>query len=208
MAGFNPALAEGGFWEWVTGGPKDTDPAPAKTLRAPFADAPADEQAGGGDVLTRLPENQIPMDQPHRAKAQIQAWVITAVSEAMSFPAGDIDADLARTKDDFTPEAREQYLAFMRKTALLQPLTKGGLSLRSVAREEPFLLNEGAVNGHYRWLYEIPVLSTYLALDADGYLEAKEQNKELVIRVQVGRSGTTKDPEGLIIETWEGKLVD
>ena len=32
------APAQAGFWEWVTGGPKDTDPNPAQTLIAPFAD--------------------------------------------------------------------------------------------------------------------------------------------------------------------------
>ena len=202
------APAQAGFWEWVTGGPKDTDPNPAQTLIAPFADIRGQQDESTAEKFMRLPENQIPMDQPHRSKEQIKTWVVTHTSEAMSFLTGDIDESLALTKGDFSPAGREEYLAFMRRTALLQPLTGGDTTMRSVVREEPFLLNEGAVNGHYRWLYEVPLMVTYLPLAADGYLKTQAINKAVVVQVQVGRSLATEDTEGLMIESWSGKIVE
>ena len=203
-----PSAQAGGLGEWITGGPKDTDPNPAKTLLAPFADIREEEAQDTADILSRLPENQIPMDQPHRSKEQIKAWVVTNVSEAMSFLTGNIDDSLALTKGDFSAEGREQYLDFMRRTALLQPLTGGDMTMRSVVREEPFLLNEGEVSGHYRWLYDVPLMVTYLPLAADGYLKTQAQNKMVVVKVQVGRSLATEDPEGMMIESWSGKIAE
>ena len=75
------------------------------------------------------------------------------------------------------------------------------MTLNSYVKERPLLLNEGSVSERYRWLYELEIMMTYLPQATYNYEEAKPINRDVKLRVQVGRIEGTPDEEGLVIES-------
>lgn len=179
---------------------------PAQTLQAPFASGgPVKKDAMGPQAVRPLPENSIPMAQPHRSTAQITEWVIMVVSEAMTFDKDDVGTSLASTGKYFNETGRAQYDQFLKDSKLANVLDSNKYYVRSYVRDAPILLNEGTVGGYYRWLYEVPVMVSYMARTDKDYKKASPVNQQVLVTVQVGRSPRAVDPAGIVVETWGGK---
>lgn len=213
LCGFGaPMPAQAGILEFFFPMLKKQEPDPSKTLEAPFAEkkeGPQQPIAPGAPAAAAkpLPENSVAMDKPHRSTQQIGAWIGPVVSEAMSFVGADAKADLAATEKYFDKGGREQYLKFLSEQKISQVLNLNKYTVRSYVRDVPLLLNEGAAEGKYHWLYEIPVMVSYLDRSVTDYKKADAVNQLFVLKVQVGRSAETVDPTGVVIEHWNGKSV-
>lgn len=193
--------------------PPDTGPGPEDTLQAPFSDSSGTgtaieglEWQGGapnvpGEVLSDL-------DQPHRASNEISEWAVTQVSNVLSFNGNmDFNAEISRHKILFDAAGFQQYRDFMDKNNLTKVLESQKFDISSFVEQSPILLNEGAVEGRYRWLYEIPVMISYIDRSKKEYDEAEPVTQALVLRMQVGRSGQEgAGQDGLQIESWSGQL--
>lgn len=193
---------------------KDTSqPDPAQTLQAPFAEAKPAPVTGPGQVAEQpkpsLPENFVPLDVPHRNSDQVADWLVMTVSEALTFTDVPYQTALDKTAAYFNPAARQQFLTFLQEANIQPTLIAGQYSVRSFVPEAPLLLNEGAIEKRYRWLYEVPVMVSYMAKGVNGYKKNSVQpvNQMLTLKVQVGRTSDHADiGKDIIIETWVGTV--
>ncbi len=179
---------------------RNADDDPAKTLQAPFADVEDDAEKGAKNN-----NDAVPLNLPHRAMTDITKWVVTVTSEVMTF-SGDYKTELEVGTAYFDEGGRQQYDAFIEEKKILNVMASGKYDVRSYVRDTPILLNEGAVQGRYRWLYEVPLMISYLQRGVKDYKEVEAVNQNMVLRVQIGRSETAENDLGLQIERWTGKV--
>lgn len=181
---------------------RTADDDPTRTLQAPFA---TPEETTDEAPKLAQPEDTIPLDQPHRASADITEWVINTASDLMMFEDSDYKQKLEDTKRYFDEGGRGQYEAFLNDTKIIKVLESGKYEVRSYVSDAPLLLNEGAVSGRYRWLYEVPVMVSYLPRGSSTYKNLEPVNQSIVIRLQLGRSADAETDLRLQVERWSGK---
>lgn len=181
---------------------KKEGPQPEDTLIAPFADPALQKEAQARDPQApALPVNAIPLNLPHRTTKEISRWLMIATAESFSFDVGTFEERQKKISGYFTPEAYQRYLAFLDTGFYREKLQNKTVSLHNFVREEPFLLNNGVVDGSYRWLMEVPVMLSYLPAGAVGYKDQDPTNEELVFRIEVMRSPGAGLDE-ILISNW------
>lgn len=201
---FYPVASYAGLLEFFFPSLKEEEYDPTKEMIAPFAVGQGAEEK---QKLDGLPEDSIPLDKPHRMSKDIGAWVMTAAGSAMNFEAGSA-AEQLKTRDNlFDTVGKNQYLAFLKETRMLNVAQDGRFNVVSYVNQPPLLLNEGNVNGRYRWLFQVPVVVTYLDKSMKTYKGAEAKLiQEANLNVQVGRIRSDDKPDGLQIEQWAGDM--
>ena len=198
---FPVAHAQAGIVEFLFPSLKDEQPNPSETLKAPFADT--EEEVKNATV----PPKEVPLNQPHRTSGEIGEWVTSIASDALTFE-GKQDNELEGKKVNFDTGGWSEYEAFLEAQKIKSVIDSGQYQLRSYVQDIPVLLNEGAVNERYRWLYEVPVHVSYLQRNLDSYKNARVEpiNRIMTVRVQVGRIADADNDMGLQVERWSGKV--
>jgi hypothetical protein len=209
-AGIPPAQA--GWVEFFFPTLKKREYDPARTMQAPFAvdektlKEMADPNAPiGPPPKFALPENNTPMDQPHRDNKEIAGWLTMVSSEIMTFDKGNYQKRMEDTEKYFTASGREQYVKFLTDNNIIKVLESGKYDVRSFVQEPPLLLNEGAVNGTFRWLYEVPIMLTYVERGTKSYKNVEPVNQQVILIVQIGRTTTDMQGVGVLIERIESR---
>jgi hypothetical protein len=186
---------------------KKEGPQPEDTLIAPFADPALQQEAQTKDPgKPVLPVNAVPLNLPHRTAREVARWIMIATAESLSFDTGTFDARQKKVATYFTPEAYQKYLTFLDTGFYREKLRSGSISLHNFVREEPFMINNGVVDGSYRWLFEVPVMLSYLPAGTSGYKDQDPTNEELVFRIEVMRSPGS-GPEEILISNWSASAA-
>jgi hypothetical protein len=180
----------------------------SETLQAPFADLPpleeGQEAAGKDDYL---PENAVPVEKPHRQVAHISEYVSEIVSQSLLYEGADYRKDLLEVLSHFDAAGKQEYQTFLAENNILKVLQSGKYAVRSFVMDVPLLLNAGPVDGRYRWLFEVPVMVSYMEKgDADYRDGGKSTNQKIVIRLQVGRHLDAQNQTGILVEKWSGTV--
>lgn len=202
------AYAAKTFWEVMTGifsEEKEPEPDPAVTLQAPFAYNP--ERIV--DKNKTLPVNTgVPLDKPHRTSKEIAEWLMVTASDVLTFEAGQHTQEMADEDFYFTPSGKQQYVEFLNKNTMMRVLESGRYDMLSFVSETPLLQNEGVRDGHYRWLFEVPIMVSYV--DSSGFnykdKDAVSQRWKLNIQVRRVQQSDESENEGVAIELWSGKM--
>ncbi len=206
------ARAEKTFWEKIfpfLAEPEEEGPSPEETLRAPFANDKPPKQDHEKSAIERLyrphegpRSNTLSLAGPHRHAEEIGVWLMGVVTDALEFNAINFPENQRRVEVHFTDSGYQDYMDFITQGNFLEILARRNLHLHAVAEEKPFLLNKGALNGRFRWLFEIPVMLNYLPAGQSEYRGEAGGNQQLMLRVQVGREPGAPDEIGVLIESW------
>ena len=184
-------------------GKKQDDPDPTATLVAPFADSTATPVQPGQRNIMRLSTNTAPLDQPHRSAADLGEWLSQAMSETLSFNSDSYQDNLKLLTKGMNPEALAQYNAWATSSGILAVLQKNQMQLNGSVEEKPFLVNEGPVEGRYRWLFEIPVLISFIPRGATALeKQPSSDDRKLLMTIQIGRVAESQLPDHVMIESW------
>ncbi|MCB1563721.1 MAG: DotI/IcmL family type IV secretion protein [Alphaproteobacteria bacterium] len=200
-AAFVPSPAQAGIFEFFFGKAKDDGPDPLQTGVAPFAYDPSKP----AEALKSLPESTVPLNLPHRSPAHLVEWVTTASSEVLTFEKSDYRAEIKDRKDRFDSNGLREYVAFLQERNIIKILEDGTFQVRSFVEEPPLLLNEGVVDGRYHWLYELPMMVSYMDRNMKTYKKADAVNQHIILKVQIGRSADGSGIDGLKIEHFSGR---
>jgi intracellular multiplication protein IcmL len=146
----------------------------------------------------------IPVDltEPHRGVTQVAEWVALSVGEMLNFSAAGYGTHIVEMGTYANDKARGDFQSFVDQNKIFDTLKNGNLRMNSSAEEAPLLLNKGAVEGSYRWLYEIPVLLTFLPLDAKSYMDSEHVSQHVIVNAQVGRVTYKTNADELQIESF------
>lgn len=200
--------AEAGLLEFFFPSLRQKGPDPLDTLQAPFAlDPQAKPPAQKPDPAKAvLPENTTPVDQPHRGYEEISAWLTNILSETMTFDSSNYQPVIAKNAQYFTAAGKDEYVSFLNENNVLKVLDSKKYQVKTFVENTPLLLNEGAVNGVYRWLYEVPVMISYMPAGAKDYKKLQPVNQRVVLTIQAGRVPGQLSGTGLLLERWSGRL--
>lgn len=204
-----PAHAKKSFFEamfgWMDDEPEGPDP--AQTLVAPFADAPR-KQPANAPQLQQDVANPVPLKHANTTEGEIGKWLVTAVSDAMSYNAGQ-DGDVLKLNEKyFAQSGARQFQEFLVNNNIQKVLESGKYNIRSFVKEDPLLLNSGTANDRFRWLFEVPIMVSYMDSQSFNYKKNDPVNQHIVLTIQVGRFAKVDDPNNhfdVLIETWSGK---
>ncbi|MGB0720187.1 MAG: DotI/IcmL family type IV secretion protein [Bdellovibrionales bacterium] len=196
--------AQAGWLEFFFPSLKDQGPDPAQTLVAPFA---AQEQEGEAqEKLDHLPVNAVPLDKPHRLTHEVTDWVMQNTGFVLNFPSEDPNQDFAAIAPLFDDFGRGQFTAFLTDNNIMKVIQTRRYAVRSYVDDTPLLLNEGAVEGRYRWLYQVPVVISYMDRAIQSYRDGEAVNQKAMLQIQVGRSADAQNDDGLLFERWSGTI--
>jgi hypothetical protein len=172
---------------------------------APFA---VGQEAEEKEQLTELPIAGIPLSKPHLVNNDVAEWVMEAAGEVMNFPTNDVQAELEVRKKYFDTNGHKQFHKFLHDKKIIKAIESNSYSVKSYVENVPLLLNEGVVKERYRWLFQVPVVVTYMDRKVDSYKKSKRKliTHRAMVNVQIGRIARENDPIGLQIEQWSGKL--
>lgn len=179
------------------------DPDPSGTMVAPFAADVTPPQTAEQRASGTLPVNSASLDKPHRSASDLAAWLQQAIAESLSFNAETYNDHLKLLARGYTPSAVAEFNAWATGTGILSSLQKNGLQLNGFVADPPFLLNEGVIDGRYRWLYEVPVMVSFVPRGTTTY-QGKEgiDTRRLIVTLQLGRVAVSQLPDHVMIETW------
>ncbi|MBK9586473.1 MAG: DotI/IcmL family type IV secretion protein [Alphaproteobacteria bacterium] len=197
---------------------KEKRPDPSETLQAPFADG--DQVITAPSVEGVLGENSTPLHIRHRPSADIADWVEDTLPDLMSYSSAKYKEEYKFKVLNLSKTAKADYLKFLQDANFLKTLDTGQYDIKAFAEEIPIILNEGDVEGRYRWLYKVRMMVTYVTKGAKDYKIVQDSEaitQSMFVTVQVGRVKTKdlpKYPEGVtnehsvLIESFNVKIIE
>lgn len=176
---------------------------PSGTLVAPFADESVKPLPKDQRYLAVTEANKVAIDQPHRSDKELGEWLAQAMPQTLSFDAANFESRMAELALGFSPEGLEQFKAWIINSGILTAMQGNSLQLNGFVTEQPFLLNQGLVNGRYRWLFEVPVMISFMPRGTVQYNpQESTQSRHLLITLQLGRVEDSILEHGVVIESW------
>jgi len=197
--------AQAGLLEFFFPSLREVPHDPTKTMVAPFAEG--EEGVVEKGKLSELPVNAVPLDKPHRVGGEIAEWVMVAAGDSMNFESGDSAAQIQARKALFDAAGLQQYQTFLRDKNIMKVIDSGRYNVRSYVENTPLLMNEGVVNKRYRWLYQVPVVLSYMDKSMKNYKNQDPITQKAVLNIQIGRvAASAEKPDGLQVEQWSGEV--
>lgn len=202
---FISAPAHAGWFDFLFPSPAQQGPNPAETLRAPFADGDAviEELDASGE------SKQItPLHLRHRPNTTITLWVQQTLPMFLSYKTATYNDEYVTKIQHFSKTGADEYVQFLNKYNFLTTLKSGRYDISGFLQDYPVVLNEGPVDGRYRWLYQTNVMVTYIKSGTSDYKQIGEDeaiSKEYTLTIQFGRSDTSFNPHGLLVDNWSVK---
>lgn len=190
--------AKAGLLEFFFPSLKKEEYNPYKTLKAPFAKDPETAEP----IENR---DDTPLNIQHRTDNEIGRWIMSSLPEIMTMDAATYRQDLRDAEMYFDDTGLAAYRDFLTQQKINAILESGQYNVHVVVSDVPVLLNEGNVGGRYRWLFEVPVMVSYLKKNMKGYKKSDAVNQFFSVQLQVGRTRDAKNEHHVLIETWAGK---
>lgn len=206
-----PAFAKKTLWQILfpyNAPQEDASPDPSDTLQAPFF-AQQPPAAAGGSPLNQLYSTDFNiegsgsgLEKPNRYHKEVAEWLVRAISEVFNLQAGQYDEHMKLLATGMDAKALSDFEAFSQAARIRETLQANDLKMNAFVEEEPILLNQGPVAGRYRWLFEMPVLLTFLPRSANSYEKTQPVSQRILVTVQVGRMPRGQGIEDLMIESF------
>ncbi len=210
------AYAEG-WLEFFFPSLKSKEPDPSETLQAPFASP--DDVVLTPTVDKGLPDNSTPLHIRHRPSADIALWLENTLPDLLSYDAENFKAQYDKKIAFLAKPAHGEYYKSLQDMNFLKTLETKKYDIKAFVQEIPMIMNEGDVEGRYRWLYKTRMMVTYVIKGATNYKLVKDEDtitQSLFVTVQVGRvneSDLPPLPEGMkndhsvLIESFNAKII-
>lgn len=199
---------------WIFGEP-ELGPQPQDTLQAPFGQEKIQvtsktqaemQKIFEAEDATELNLNELNL--PHRSPEQIGDWLTTIVTQAMSIEPDTYAEKSKSFLPNFLPYAQQEYQTYLSSNQVLETLRTNNMKVNAFAEGRPSLIQEGVLDGTYRWLFRVPVMLTYYDRSTttlkgrDHGKAASQQTQRVLINIQVGRVPVSQNIESMIIERW------
>ena len=186
---------------------KEVDP--TGTLVAPFAEPTLKPLSKEERYKAVTDTNNVALDQPHRSDKELGEWLMQAMAQTLSFDATNFNEQLSLLANGFSPAGLEQYKAWAFDSGIMAALEANGLQLNGFVTDMPFLLNQGAIGGRFRWLYEVPVMVSFVPRGTKKNIPGETaQSNRLLITLQLGRKENSILEHGVQIESWAVRAYD
>lgn len=206
-----PAQAESFLnhvFPWIFGAPSE-GPKPEDTLQAPFADTTKQDPRRQSELMKMYdtgPEANTEggLDLPHRSAEQIGEWITSIATQALTIDPEKYEETSKKYTGWFLPYALQEYNTYLSQNQTVETLRSNNMRLTAFAESKPVLVQEGVLEGSYRWLFRVPVMLTYYDRVTTSLKGKKpmSQTQRVIVNIQVGRVPNTQLAEGMAVERW------
>lgn len=137
----------------------------------------------------------VPLSQPNLNDAALVSWSARAASEIMTFGFHDYQRRLQESSTYFTRRGWQSFTEALDRARIIEAVEKNQQIVTAAPRQAPVIIQQGLVNGVYRWIVELPLIVTYQAGGA-------QQSSSVNVRLIVVRVSTLDSPSGIGIQQW------
>lgn len=159
-------------------------------------------------IMTSEPENRyfattadgrlvrmVALAQPNLSDAALLSWVAQSATETMTFGFHDYKQRLQNASSYFTRKGWESFTQALQSSRIIEAVEARQQVVSAVPGSAPVIVQEGVVNGQYRWVVEMPLVVTYKS-------GSSSRPDSMRIRLTVVRVPTLDSPSGIGIEQW------
>lgn len=136
----------------------------------------------------------VPVSQPNMSTDQVAAWTVKAVQKAYSYDYVNYRAQLQQAERYFTTYGWNQYISALTAADNLRAIQERKWVVIAQVIEQPKLVAQGILGGHYAWKFTMSALATYLQ---PPYDDKSKFSNPLNITVIVERQPILQSDQGL-----------
>jgi len=137
----------------------------------------------------------VPLDQPYRD--DVLAWATQAARDATTFAYHDYQLRLQAASSRFTTTGWNNFVQALDKSGILEAVKSRRLAVVGRPDAAPQVVQQGVVNGVYRWEIQMPFTIEYMGAESQQVLPARS-----VLTLIVQRMPNLENPDGIGIEQW------
>lgn len=142
----------------------------------------------------------------NRTSDEILAWGEKAVADSLSFTAGEFNQTIRTNKKYFLKDGWAEYGAYLKDSKLLGVAQSNKYYINTIVNGTPMIVNSGALNGIFRWVVSVPIITTVNQSNTSGEQKPISSSKlkiDLMIS-RVGKGGV----DGVAVEKWRMNVSD
>lgn len=137
----------------------------------------------------------IPLNEPNMNDAAIVSWSARAASDVMTFGFHDYQRRLQESSTYFTRRGWQSFTEALDRSRVMEGVQKTQQVVTAAPKSAPVIIQQGLVDGVYRWIIELPLIVTYQSGTA-------QQSDTLNVQLVVVRVSTLDSPSGVGIQQW------
>ncbi|TAL39903.1 MAG: type IV secretion protein IcmL [Alphaproteobacteria bacterium] len=136
-----------------------------------------------------------PLDQPNMDTPALLSWVAASAADVMTFNYTDYQRRLQQSSRHFTKVGWETFAGALQRSRIIDSVTAGNQMVSAQPKTAPVLVQEGPINGKYRWVVNMPLLVNY-----KGTANARQDTLQLSLVIE--RVAALENPNGVGIAQW------
>ena len=136
-----------------------------------------------------------PLDRPNMSQAALMSWVSQASIDVMTFGFHDYQKRLQESSKYFTRRGWESFTNALQSSRIIEGVENTQQIVTAAPQSAPVIVQEGIMNGKYRWIVELPLMVTYQS-------GAKSKTDLMRTRLTLERVPTLESEHGVGIEQW------
>ena len=139
-----------------------------------------------------------PLNEPNLNDSALIAWASRAAVDVMTFGFHDYQRRLQEASTYFTRRGWQSFTTALEASRIMETVEKSQQVVTATPKSAPVIIQQGLVNGVYRWIIEMPLIVTYQSGTA-------RQSDTMNIRLTIVRVSTLDSPNGVGIQQWIGR---
>lgn len=143
-------------------------------------------------------DKDAPLSKAHVNSKEIQNWLNTSVSEALTFEGRDYLEVINKVRLYFTPFGYEQYKAYLEAASVIKTLESGSYRIGLFFDQSPYVSNGKSYDDAYRWQAQMPMSLSFQSITTGQII-----NHDITLNLQIRRVNNDKVPSGVQIESWK-----
>jgi len=136
-----------------------------------------------------------PLDEPNMNDAAIVSWAARAASDIMTFGFHDYQKRLQESSTYFTRRGWQSFTEALDRSRVMEGVQKTQQVVTAAPKSAPVIVQQGLIDGIYRWIVELPLIVTYQSGTA-------QQSDTLNVELVIVRVSTLDSPSGVGIQQW------
>lgn len=137
----------------------------------------------------------VALNEPNMNDAALISWAARASSDVMTFGFHDYQKRLQESSSYFTRRGWQSFSEALDRSRVMEGVQTAQRVVTAAPKSAPVIVQQGLVDGIYRWVVNLPLIVTYQSGSAT---QSDTINVELVIV----RVSTLDSPSGVGIQQW------
>lgn len=137
----------------------------------------------------------IALNEPNMNDAALVSWAARASSDVMTFGFHDYQRRLQEASSYFTRRGWQSFTEALDRSRIMEGVTQAQRVVTSAPKSAPVIIQQGLVDGIYRWIVELPLIVTYQSGTA-------QQSDTVNVQLVIVRVSTLDSPSGVGIQQW------